>query len=95
MDPYHTRSNPSYTFDLYVRDQFVYTFSTDCKEDFDEVVAYARTVKARGEAERAPVTCDMLRGITDSVIAELRTGSWIADRDCYVLVGQCDMTLIE
>jgi hypothetical protein len=90
-----TELYPSYTFNMYVRDQFVYTFSTDCKEDFDEVVAYARAVKARGEAERAPVTYDMLRGITDSVIAQLRDGSWIVDRDCYVLVGQCDMTLIE
>ena len=59
-------------FNLYCRGTLVDTFVTECREDFEEVVAYARAVKERGIQERKPITMDMLPDLKAALIATVR-----------------------
>ena len=56
-------------FYLYVRGTLVDHFTLDSREDFNEVVAHARTVKARGNEERRPITIDMLPALKEALIS--------------------------
>jgi hypothetical protein len=47
-------------------------FTFDSREDFDEVVAFARSVEERGIQERRHVTIDMLHSLTDAAITAIR-----------------------
>lgn len=59
-------------FLLYVRDTLYDHFTFDSREDFDEVVAFARSVRERGTQERRVVTIDMLHSLTDAAITAIR-----------------------
>ena len=62
-------SQAPFHFYLYVRGTLVDHFTFDSREDFDEVVAYARAVKARGEEERRTITIDMLPALKEALIS--------------------------
>ena len=60
---------PSFQLDTYHGTTFVDTFITDCREDFDKVVAFVDAVKERGREERKPATMDMLPRMKRTLIA--------------------------
>ena len=62
-------SQAPFHFYLCVRGTLVDHFTFDSREDFDEVVAYARAVKARGEEERRTITIDMLPALKEALIS--------------------------
>ena len=62
-------SQAPFHFYLRVRGTLVDHFTFDSREDFDEVVAYARAVKARGEEERRTITMDMLPALKEALIS--------------------------
>jgi hypothetical protein len=96
---------PIFHFNLYCRGTLVDTFVTDCREDFEEVVAYARAVRERGMQERKPITMDMLPGLKAALIATVRASlqgprAGVKERkmECipqaFVCIERCDMTLM-
>jgi len=52
-----------------VRGTLVDHSTFDSREDFNEVVAYARAVKARGDEERRAITIDMLPALKEALIS--------------------------
>ena len=92
-------------FNLYCLGTLVDTFVTDCREDFEEVVAYARAVRERGIRERKPITMDMLPDLKAALIATVRAslpgpraGVKEMKMECipqdFVCIKRCDMTLM-
>ena len=70
----HLSPSPSapFHFFLYLHGTLQGHFTFDFREDFDEVVDFARSVKARGIQERRHVTIDMLHSLTDAAITAIR-----------------------
>jgi len=62
-------SQAPFHFYLRVRGTLVDHFTFDSREDFDELVAFARAVKARGEEERRIITMDMLPSLKEALIS--------------------------
>ena len=86
-------------FNLYCRGTLVHTFVTDCREDFEEVVTYARAVKE-------PITMDMLPDLKAALNATVRASlprprarakEMSSKLECipqaFVCIERCDMTL--
>ena len=94
--------NPTFHFSLYCRGILVDTFVTDCRQDFEEVVAYARAVRERGIQERRPITMDMLPDLKSALLATIlssRPRPSEIQMECmprtFVTIGPCDMTLMQ
>jgi hypothetical protein len=96
---------PIFHFNLYCRGTLVDTLVTDCREDFEEVVAYARAVKERGIQDRKPITMDMLPDLKAALIAAVRASRprprvrFVEKKmECipqaFVCIEPCDMTLM-
>ena len=72
LSPYAGARLPTqapFHFYLYVRGTLVDHSTFDSREDFNEVVAYARAVKARGDEERRAITIDMLPALKEALIS--------------------------
>ena len=94
--------NPTFHFSLYCRGTLVDTFVTDCRQDFEEVVTYARAVRERGIQERRPITMDMLPDLKSALLATIlssRPRPSEIKMECmprtFVMIGPCDMTLMQ
>jgi hypothetical protein len=96
---------PIFHFNLYCRGTLVDTFVTDCREDFEEIVTYARAVKERGIQERKPITMDMLPDLKAALIATVRASlprprarveemKMECIPQAFVCIERCDMTLM-
>ena len=59
-------------FKLHCRGTLVDTVVTDCRDDFEEIAAYASTVRERGIQERKPMMMDMLPDLKAALIATVR-----------------------
>jgi len=94
--------NPTFHFHLYCRGILIDTFVTDCRQDFEEVVAYANTVRERGRQERRPITMDMLPALKSALLAAVlssRPRPSEMKMECMprtsVMIGPCDMSLMQ
>ena len=95
-------SPPSFQLNIYHGTTFVDTFVTDCREDFDEVIAFADAVKRRGREERKPVSMDMLPQIKRTLIATvLASIPRLKERrmelmpKTIVFIEACDMDMLQ
>ena len=69
-------SLPSFQLDIYCGTALVDTFITDCREDFNEVIAFVDAAKRRGREARKPATIEDLaclkRAIVSALMSSLR-----------------------
>ena len=61
-------SLPSFQLNIYHGTTLADTFITDCREEFNEVTAFAHIVKRRAREERAHVSLNMLPQIKRTII---------------------------
>ena len=64
-------SPPPFQLNIYCGTTLVDTFITDCRDDFDEVIAFAQAVKERGSQERKLATIEDLPRLKQEIISVL------------------------
>ena len=56
---------------MYHGTTLVDTFIMDCREEFNEVIAFAHAIKRRAREERTPLSMDMLPEIERTIIDDV------------------------
>ena len=91
-------SLPSFQLNIYCGATLVDTFITDCREDFDEVIAFAQAVKERGRQERKPATIEDLPGLKREIISVLMSSLREEELKCmpraFVSIETCNMDML-
>ena len=83
---------------MYCGATLVDTFITDCREDFDEVTAFADAVKRCGRAERKPATIEdlpyMKHAIVSALMSSLREEKLGCMPRAFVSIEKCNMDML-
>jgi hypothetical protein len=91
-------SLPSFQLDIYCGATLVDIFITDCREDFDEVIAFAQAVKERGRQTRKLATIEDLPHLKQEIISVLMSSLREEELKCmpraFVSFEKCNMDML-
>ena len=91
-------SLPSFQLDIYCGATLVDIFITDCREDFDEVIAFAQADKEHGRQTRKLATIEDLPHIKQEIISVLMSSLREEELKCmpraFVSIEKCNTDML-